>query len=385
MIEKINRQGEDRQRRCFRWGAQTRLVAFALCIAAAAGWAVRIQTQPAQLPFAELVAEFSEPGGDFDTDNLISNEKSYLHVIPLLEQSRVTGGIYIGVGPDQNFSYIARIRPTAAFIVDIRRQNLIEHLLYKALIELSADRKEFLSRLFALEPPADVDRTATIDTLLSAYEKATRDRALYVRSLDEVRDHLVNRHGFKLSSDDLKQLEYVYNAFYIYGPHLRYSFPGAGSLVLQLFPTYSELMTATDAAGVERSYLASEPNFQTLKQLEETNRIIPLVGDFAGPTAIRAVGRYLKEHDATLTAFYTSNVEQYLFQQDDAWKRFYDNLTALPIDTASLVIRSVSTNGAQTSGPSRLATPHLSSVTDLLQAYNEGKIAAYSDIVAMSR
>jgi hypothetical protein len=109
------------------------------------------------------------------------------------------------------------------------------------------------------------------------------------------------------------------------------------------------------------------------------------VGDFAGPTAIRSVGRYLKEHDATLTAFYTSNVEQYLFQQDDAWRRFYDNLAALPIDATSVVIRSVSTNGSQTSGASRLATPHLNTVRDLLQAYNEGKIAAYSDVIAMSR
>jgi hypothetical protein len=200
-----------------------------------------------------------------------------------------------------------------------------------------------------------------------------------------VTDHLTNHHRFSLSSGDLKQIEYVYSAFYLYGPHLRYSFPGAGALVLQLFPTYSELMTATDSAGVQHGYLASEESFQALKELEQSNRVIPLVGDFAGQKTIRSIGRYLKEHDATVTAFYTSNVEQYLFQQDDDWRRFYDNLTTLPIDPSSLVIRSVSSSGFQTSGPSRLATPRLCSIADLLQAYNEGRIAGYSDVIAMSK
>ena len=144
-------------------------------------------------------------------------------------------------------------------------------------------------------------------------------------------------------------------------------------------------MTATDPVGVQDGYLASEQNFQVLKELQQSNRIIPLVGDFAGPTTIRSVGRYLKEHDATVTAFYTSNVEQYLFQQDDAWRRFYQNLTALPIDPSSLIVRSVSSSGIQTSGPSRLATPRLYSIADLLQAYNEGRISGYSDVIAMSK
>ena len=47
------------------------------------------------------------------------------------------GGVYVGVGPNQNFTYIAAIRPELAFIVDIRRQNLLEHLLFKVLTEKS--------------------------------------------------------------------------------------------------------------------------------------------------------------------------------------------------------------------------------------------------------
>src|SRR5258708_1522705 len=95
---------------------------------------------PVPQSFAGRVARLSEPGGDFDTDNLISNERSYLDVIPALKAAGVAGGVYIGVGPDQNFSYIAHIRPSLAFIVDIRRDNLLPHLHFKTLLSASQSR-----------------------------------------------------------------------------------------------------------------------------------------------------------------------------------------------------------------------------------------------------
>ena len=90
----------------------------------------------AQATFAADVAALSEPAGYFDTDNLISNERSYLDVVPDLKKRGVRGGAYIGVGPDQNFSYMAAIRPDVVFIVDVRRDNLLLHLLFKSLFSL---------------------------------------------------------------------------------------------------------------------------------------------------------------------------------------------------------------------------------------------------------
>src|SRR5260370_30172143 len=83
--------------------------------------------------FAALSARPSEPNGYFDSDNLISNETSYLHVMDKLREMNVHGGVYLGVGPDQSFSYIAKIRPRMAVIIDIRRDNLLQHLLFKSL------------------------------------------------------------------------------------------------------------------------------------------------------------------------------------------------------------------------------------------------------------
>ncbi len=104
--------------------------------------------------------------------------------------------------------------------------------------------------------------------------------------------------------------------------------------------TYAELMTATDADGIFRSYLANEENFNVLKSLEMKNLIVPVVGNFAGPKALRAVGKYIKDKDGVVSAFYLSNVEQYL-QMDGIWDDFCRNVALLPLDDSSTFIRSV--------------------------------------------
>src|SRR5215475_11849431 len=75
--------------------------------------------------FAQMSAEFSEPGGSFMYENFLSNERSYQDPIPALVNIAKPGGVYLGVGPEQNFTYIAAIRPAMAFIIDIRRQNML--------------------------------------------------------------------------------------------------------------------------------------------------------------------------------------------------------------------------------------------------------------------
>ena len=104
--------------------------------------------------FWKMMNEFSEPSGYFRSDNFLSNEHAFQEVIPRFKEAVPSGGVYVGVGPEQNFTYVVALRPKLAFVLDIRRQNLIEQLLYKALIELSADRAEFVSRLFSKKRPA---------------------------------------------------------------------------------------------------------------------------------------------------------------------------------------------------------------------------------------
>jgi hypothetical protein len=339
--------------------------------------------------FWGLVTDFSEPNGFFRSDNFLSNEVEYQWVIPTLTSTLDPGGVYLGVGPEQNFTYIVALRPKLAFIVDIRRGNLHEHLLYKAFIEMSADRAAFLSRLFARKRPADLPPTPEIGQLMAAYQREEASAELFDRNLQEARDWLVKQHGFALSDDDLSGLEYVYKAFYEGGPDLNYSFPNGGFFRGGNFPNYADLMSETDGHGEHRSYLASEDQFRALSEIEKNNAIVPIVGNFSGPKALRAVGEYLRQHNATVTAFYTSNVEMYLFQQGDDWKKFYSNVATLPVTDKSTFIRSVSNRGLRfqfrNSAPGARASTRLNPIAELIRAYRAGRIDGYYDVIAMSK
>jgi hypothetical protein len=286
--------------------------------------------------FWKMIGEFSEPTGFFQSDNLVGNERPLQNVVPALREKK-RGGVYLGVAPDQNFTYIVALDPKMAFIVDIRRGNLQAHLMYKALFELSADRAEFLSRLFSRKRPADLTPDTSTEALFQAYWTVDPSEALYKENLKTVIDHLIKTKGFALSGDDVQGIEYVYGMFFRYGPGLTYASSGGSGG--RNMPTYADLLQATDLEGRSRSYLATEQNFRALKTFQEKNLLVPVVGDFAGPKALRAVGKYLTDRSATVTAFYTSNVEQYLFR-NGVWQAFYDNVATLPIDQSSTFIRS---------------------------------------------
>jgi hypothetical protein len=329
--------------------------------------------------FWRLVQELSEPDGYFDSDNLLSNETTFQYVIPQLTRTVKPGAAYLGVGPEQNFAYIIALQPAIAFVPDIRRGNLHAHLMYKALIEMAADRAEFLSLLFARTRPAGLGASSDVNALLDAYAHAPVDDALYRRTLAAIKDRLTVRHGFTLQRDDLPGIEYVYAEFKRGGPSLSYNSSRRQS---RPYPTYSELQRETDDAGVLRGYLASEANFRALKSFEERNLLVPLVADFAGPKTIRAVGAYLRAHDATVGAFYTSNVENYLFQSG-SWGRFAGNVAALPLDQSSTFIRACfdSCGGPNGSRSRTLLDP----IAPLIRDFDAGRIRSYWDVLSHGR
>ncbi|HZB26542.1 MAG TPA: hypothetical protein VE379_10440, partial [Vicinamibacterales bacterium] len=163
------------------------------------------------------------------------------------------------------------------------------------------------------------------------------DRAFMPPELLDMRAAWTLMKLVRLTADDLRGIEAVYHAFYWHGPIIQYSTSMGGGAH---FPTYAQLMTATDAAGAERSYLASEGQYAAVKDLHARNLIVPVVGDFGGPKALRAVGRYLRKRRIMVGAFYLSNVEQYL-GRERRWWAFCQNAAALPIDGGSTFIRSI--------------------------------------------
>jgi hypothetical protein len=333
--------------------------------------------------FWRMFSEFSEPNGYFRSDNLVSNERTFQEVIPALQAKVKPDSAYVGVGPEQNFTYLVALRPQIAFIVDIRRQNGLLHLLYKALLEMSADRVEFLSRLFSRPEPSGARSRSTPDALFYSFRKVEPSPELFDQNLRAVIGHLVTHHHFPLTENDKRAIEYIYSAFYEGGPDLSYSM-GGRRMGARRFPTYAELMQATDGVGTNHAYLASNENYQALRELEMNNRVIPVVGDFAGDKAIRAVARYLTARGLTIGAFYTSNVEYYLYQNGrrDA---FMSNVQALPLDRGSTFIRYLIRNVRMDPGALAQNRTVLDPIQDLLAAVGEHRIGSYADLLARSK
>ncbi len=352
-----------------------------LWLAAAPYGRAQTHTIPSRLSdqeFWRLSSEMSEANGYFQSDNLVSNELTFQWVIPELQKRWSDGRAYVGVGPDQNFTYLAALEPSIAFIVDIRRDNLRLQLMYKALIELSPTRGVFLSRLFSRPMPKGLLTDATVGQLMEAYRDVPRSEEMFKDTLATVREHLTVQHRFALTADDLAGVEYVLSAFLYGGPLLTYSNTGRNGR----YPTYQDLMDATDQAGVPRSYLASEELYGRLRSLQQRNLVVPVVGDFTGTKALRQVGDYLRAHQATIGVIYTSNVEQYLFQYG-TWPAYYANVATMPTDERSTFVRSCF-NSCMTVAGSRSAQL-LDPVMALLRDVAAGRIQSYYDVLSHSR
>jgi hypothetical protein len=330
------------------------IVAVALTIGSAPSFAQLARSMPDSLTdreFWQFFTTMSEPGGSFLSENFVSNEQTYQDVIPTLQRTLTPGGVYLGVGPEQNFTYIANLKPRLAVIFDIRRQNAMAHLMYKAIFELSSTRAEFVSRLFSRPLATPLPDSASASALFAAALAARMSDSAFDANRRAIIDRLTTTHGFELTPEDIKSITHVLVSFFEAGPNINYGYRSSTPGFMQgAYATYAEIQSLTNADGVDMAFLANEANYRSLRAMHRKNLIIPVVGDFAGPTAIRAVGEYVKQRHATVTAFYLSNVEQYLFRGAGDAERFYHNVEALPIDSTSAFIRSVPPGGGPFGG-----------------------------------
>jgi hypothetical protein len=288
--------------------------------------------------FAGLVGQLSEDGGFFDSDNLVSNEATYLHVMGAMRTLGVRGGAYIGVGPEQNFSYIAQIRPSIAYLIDIRRDNLLQHLWFKALFALGGDRAEYLSLMLGRRLPDDGPwRRWPIEDLL-AYFDSVPPSAEYAAANSRRVAEKVRSFGVPLTDVEYAAIASIHEAFVQSGLELR--FTSHNRPARYFYPTMRDLIVERDLAGTQSNYLMRNEDFAFVKALHARDRIIPVTGDLAGPHALRAIGRDIASRDERVSAFYVSNVEFYLMRQG-SFEAFADNALSLPRGPRSVLIRSL--------------------------------------------
>jgi hypothetical protein len=293
---------------------------------------------PKRNDFAQLVSQLSERAGYFGSDNLVSNELSYQHVLGKLSKMNVTGGAYLGVGPDQNFTYIAQIKPRIAIMIDIRRDALLQHMLFKTLFMMSRNRVEYLSLLFARPLPKDFKKwnDRPIRDLVDYFDRTPLDQKIADKTKEEIHKRLTSL-GVALSQRDNETIDEIYQAFYTDCLEVRYTIRDRPTG--RFFPAYRDLLLEKDLDGRYRNYFANEADFQVIKNMHDRNLIIPITGDISGQKALKSIGEFLREIGEKVSAFYVSNVEFYLWRQD-SMQRFVDNLKSLPIDDRSVIIRS---------------------------------------------
>ncbi len=353
-------------------------------ITAGAQTSQRPQQPPESLSpgeFSRLVREMSEEGGYFRSDNFTSNETSYLHVVDKLRELGATGGAYIGVGPEQNFTYIAKVRPRIAFIVDIRRQAMIQHLMFKAIFHLAQNRIQYLSLLLSKPLPKEKapQPDASVSDMLSFFSQAAADDKSYAANLGAIRKAIHDDFQVQLSDVDQSSLDYVYRSFRSDGLDIAYRMEGSWG---GFFPSLKDLIAQADQHGKLGNFLASKEDYDFVRDLHRRNLIIPIVGDFAGKKALAVVGEYLRKNGFTVSAFYTSNVEQYLFQ-NGVFGGFAENIRKLPINDRSLFIRAVPNtrfyHPAQM--PGHRSTTLLQQMGVFLRDFDEGRYRTYSDMV----
>ena len=280
-----------------------------------------------------LLTRLSETPGDFPSENYVTNETSLLHVAPLLRSPELHGRAYVGVGPEQNYTYVGLLEPKVAYIVDIRRNNLLEHMVFRSSFEAGANRAAFLSALLSRNGNLDIGKADGLAELDSAFHRIPADATLRESGIARTKA-LMTRLAIAHSAADDKMIARIHEAFAIHGLSIAYTMLNSQ----RKYPTLAENFDARDARGAPASFLGTEATYQRVRKLVMENRVLPIVGDFGGKQALHAVADDMKARGLTLGVFYTSNVEQYLFEQK-TYGNFTSSVEAMPRDADSQMIR----------------------------------------------
>jgi hypothetical protein len=268
-----------------------------------------------------------------------------------------------------------------AIMIDVRRDNLLQHLMYKAIFARSRNRVEYLCRLFGKPIPKTKGwEQRTVKELAEYIDGTPSDPKLFDKTLAQIRRD-VSKYGIPVSNTDLETLASIHRAFYSSGLDIRYSSHHRPPRAI--YPTYRDLLLERDLTGQMQNYFNSEDDFQFLKKLQDQDLIVPVVGDLSGPQSVKAIGKYVTDLKEKVSVFYVSNVEFYLARQG-TFDKFIENLKTLPIDNRSMIIRSYFNYYAPPHPQAErdhFSTQLLQRLEDLIKQCDSGECDSYNDIV----
>jgi hypothetical protein len=211
--------------------------------------------------------------------------------------------------------------------------------MYKAIFHIAKDRATFLKLLLS-RPLAGTDAPgpdASVMQLTAHFSNTKADENIFESNLAEIGRMIRDVFHIPISSKDQATLRHIYGAFRKRGLKISY-WNG---------PTLKEMLEEKGPDGRQQNFLATREDYEFLRDLQLRNQIIPVVGDFAGPKAVRSVANYLSENSYSVSVFYTSNVEEIL-DMDGKFEKYVLNIIQLPITTGSFFLRWPGSEGSRT-------------------------------------
>ena len=320
-----------------------------------------------------VISLCSETTSARHADNFVSNEDSIPAILGELAIRADEDSVYLGVGPDQNFSMIAQAKPALAFVVDFRRRNLLLHLLHKAIFALSPDRASYLKRLTSRSPQG-LRHDTEVEALVEAFQSAPYDRS---RQQEHIGDVRVVLESLEVVRDEEWQ-DLATMQTRLAGPGLNAKF-----LALPMYPTSARLILAKGTDGARRHFLASEPLYQRVRDLQRDDRLVPVVGDFAGTKTFSVLGDWLRARRFQVGVFYVSDVEFFLIRQGK-FAAYLANLERLPWSKNAVLVR---TSTREIDHPRRLSGHSSTTITEPATAFldraKRGEVHSVDDLFTL--
>jgi hypothetical protein len=249
------------------------------------------------------------------------------------------------------------------------------------LFSLSRNRIDYMSLLFGRAAPRDTTGWGARDiaALLRHVDGIRADSVPASRAVALVLER-VRSFGVPLSGEDLATVERFHRTFIANGPGLRFN--SFGRAPAAYYPDYRRLLRETDRTSRQSNYLAHEADFQFVRGMQIRNLIVPVTGDFGGGKALLAVAAWLRHHGEQVSAFYTSNVEQYLFP-GAPFNRFAQNISALPRGNRSVMIRSYFQGGHPQAVPGYHAAQIMQFMERFVALHGSGRLTSYRALVQL--
>jgi hypothetical protein len=151
---------------------------------------------------------------------------------------------------------------------------------------------------------------------------------------------------------------------------------------LPIYPTLAQLIGTTDRDGRPAHLLARESFYRAVRGAQLGDRVIPVVGDFAGPSALPGLGAWLRGRGKAVAVLYVSDVEFFLLRSG-RFPAYAAHLDRLPWADGALIVR---TSTRAIDHPERVegddATTIVRPVAPFLEAARAGRIRSVDDLFA---